>query len=259
MPNLPSIFPGYVTYADTQFKAANSEYLMQKIGQIANFLADKDFTVGAMITASGTWLKPSSTVKTVVLVGWGGGGAGGHGGASGTVGGAGGGGALVSVHVVDVSAVSSVAVTIGAGGLHVIAGAGNNGGDTLFGSFATFKGGLGGAKGDLPGTIAAVSPALAVPTIASHVYTRLCYYGGVYGTNGTDSDYASGGVTNSGGGGGASFGPGAAGGTNAPGAGATAAANSGAGGGGGGADGLGGENVGGDGGSGGIIPIYLNG
>lgn len=106
-------------------------------------------------TASGTYNKTPGATKALVFVTGGGAGGGMH------VCCAGGGGAgATAIALVDVSALSSVAVTVGAGGLGVNAAfsGSSNGGDgsaSSFGSYAVAGGGLGCpglAKGGLGGT-----------------------------------------------------------------------------------------------------------
>lgn len=93
-----------------------------------------------LITASGTYTKTDGVTKALVFAvgGGGGGGAGGHGSA-------GGGGGGCAIAFVDLSAVSTVACTIGAGGAAGVSYAsGGNGGSTAFGSHAVAGGGYGG-------------------------------------------------------------------------------------------------------------------
>lgn len=92
--------------------------------------------------SSDTWTKPSS--GTVAFIeGWGGGGSGAS---SNSHGGSGGGGGAYASRLISLSSLSStVAVTIGTGGVAVSTGAnGNAGGNTTFGSFLTAYGGGGG-------------------------------------------------------------------------------------------------------------------
>jgi len=90
-----------------------------------------------VITGNTTWTKPTgATLIRVVAIGGGGGGQGG---------GAGGGNGGAIFDWIDVSSVSSVAVTIGArgdGGTY-----GSSGGNTLFGSYLTANGGEGASGG----------------------------------------------------------------------------------------------------------------
>lgn len=207
-------------------------------------------------TSSGSFVVPKN-VSWVLVRASGGGGGGGKGGATGTFGGAGGAGALVEDRIAIVTPGETITVTIGAGGGGGTSAAGNPGGDTTFGSYLTFRGGLGGAKGDLGSSINATNANLLTQTVAAHVsYSKLCNFGGPAGVDGMDSQFASSAGTGSnGGGGGASWGAGATGGNSTPSTGGSAAANSGAGGGGGGASG-GNEANGGDGGSGKLIVYF---
>jgi len=88
-----------------------------------------------VFTAGGTWTKPSGITKIVVEVI--GGGAGGRSGTYETTVGGGGGAGGYSLKVIDVSAIASESVTIGAGGA-----ANNAGGTSSFGSHCSATGGL---------------------------------------------------------------------------------------------------------------------
>ena len=96
-----------------------------------------------VFTTSGTWTKGTGT-KFILVYGVGGGGAGGGVASSVQNTGAGGGGGGYFNEFIDVSAVSTVTVTIGSGGTGVSEAAGNNGGNTSFGAFASGNGGSGG-------------------------------------------------------------------------------------------------------------------
>jgi hypothetical protein len=103
-------------------------------------------TIGTMsvqtFTGSGTWTKPSGT-KYILVISTGGGGGGGDA-AQDNNGGAGGGGATC-IELIDVSAITSETVTIGAGGAGgTSSGAGASGGDTTFGAHHTAGGGAAG-------------------------------------------------------------------------------------------------------------------
>jgi hypothetical protein len=97
-------------------------------------------------TSSGTYTKPSGASWVQVTL-WGGGGSGGASFSAGC--GAGGGGGMYFQQIFPASSLSStVTVTIGAGGAGVIAqGAGNDGGNTTFGAYATAFGGKKGSGG----------------------------------------------------------------------------------------------------------------
>ena len=95
-----------------------------------------------IFTSSGTWTKPAGVTKIKVM-GVGGGGSGGEANWSQEFSGGGGGGGGYFDKFMDVSSISSVTVTIGAGA----AGTNNHGqlgGNTTFGSYCTGEGGSGG-------------------------------------------------------------------------------------------------------------------
>ena len=102
-----------------------------------------------VFTSSGTWTKPTGCQLAYVMV-IGGGGAGGGGRVTGasqcSVGGGGGSGG-VAVAFVDVTAISSVTVTVGAGGAGVSGGTGGDGGTSSFGAYASAGGGTGSGAG----------------------------------------------------------------------------------------------------------------
>ena len=97
-----------------------------------------------VFTASGTWTKPAGITKVIVYVQ----GAGGGGGAAAALNDLGGGGYAGSrgEKFIDVSAISSETVTIGAGGAGGVAGANNGtvGGTSSFGAHVSAPGGPGG-------------------------------------------------------------------------------------------------------------------
>jgi len=95
-----------------------------------------------VFTSSGTWTKPAGITKVMVEV-IGGGGGGGF--ISSNPAGGGGGGGGYSRKLIDVSAIASVAVTIGAGGAAgtTSAGGGSSGGTTSFGEHCSATGGAG--------------------------------------------------------------------------------------------------------------------
>ena len=101
-----------------------------------------------VFTASGTWTRPSGITK-VVIHAVGGGGAGG-GGYSSTYWGQAGGGGAYFIKYLDVSAIATSVITIGAGGTAVAQSTvGTTGGNTIWagGGALTANGGAGGDKG----------------------------------------------------------------------------------------------------------------
>lgn len=110
------------------------------------------------ITATGTYTKPAGIRYALVFCLGGGGGGGGAAGAAsnGACGGGGGAGGL-SVKFIDMSAVTTVAATIGAGGAAGTAAGGNGGtgGTTSFGAYCSAAGGVGGS-GQTAGTWAQI-------------------------------------------------------------------------------------------------------
>ena len=96
---------------------------------------------------TGTWTKPSGCTNVLVYCTGGGGGARAN---DSAYRGAGGGGGATAIGYYDVSAISSAAVTVGAGGLMVRgSGRGGTGGTSSFGTFCTATGGVGGQT-DVP-------------------------------------------------------------------------------------------------------------
>ena len=104
-------------------------------------------------TSSGTWTKPSGITKIKVYITGGGGGGGSASSTSWqqwTAGGGGGGG--TAVEIIDVTSVSSVAVTIGAGGVsNNVNVSSTAGGTSSFGSYCSGYGGAQGAAQNVPG------------------------------------------------------------------------------------------------------------
>jgi len=97
-----------------------------------------------VFTSSGTWTKPAG-IKTVKVTVTGGGGGGGGGTGSFNQGGGGGSGGT-SIRIIDVSSVTTQAVTVGGAGSGGSAG-GSSGGTSSFGSYCTASGGAGGYAG----------------------------------------------------------------------------------------------------------------
>lgn len=118
-----------------------------------------------VFSATGTWTKPAGCTRVRVrAVGGGGGGAGATAAASASCAGGGGSSGSYSEGVFDVTATSSVSVTIGAAGTAGAAanGTGGTGGATSFGALLTAPGGLGGS-GMSSGTAAAFALGGALP------------------------------------------------------------------------------------------------
>jgi len=122
-----------------------------------------------VFTSSGTYTKTAGAVKGRALVqGAGGAGGGsvansggyisaGHGGDAGSYG---------ETGLIDLTGVTTVPVTVGAGGTGSPAGVGTNGGSSSFGSYIVAPGGLGGAQGDSH---------LVTPTFSNgHAATSAC-------------------------------------------------------------------------------------
>ncbi len=198
-----------------------------------------------VFTGSGTFTVPTGvTLVQVTLVGGGGGGGGGYGA---TYGGGGGGGGELRYRIpVNLTGISSVAVTIpAAAGGGAVNNDGSDGGDVTFGTYVTAKGGhkgnkglvgadgAGGNGGGLTGGAGGIT-AVPIPSQGTFGPMSLGGSGGGYGAyagavnSGIAIAYSGGSGAGHGGGGGA--GPNGAGGN---GAGGAAGANSGAGGGGG--------------------------
>lgn len=104
-----------------------------------------------VFAATGTWTKPAGIARVIVCVVGGGGGSGGTAatGAGQVAESAGGGGGGYSQKLIDVSAVPSVAVTVGTGGAGAAAGnnAGSAGNTSSFGAYCSATGGNGGNGG----------------------------------------------------------------------------------------------------------------
>lgn len=94
-----------------------------------------------VFTSSGTWTKPSGVTRVRVQLVAGGGGGGSDPSYAGSGGGAGG----YSEEIINVSAVSTAAVTIGAGGAGSTS-TGSSGGSTSFGAYLSATGGGGGSN-----------------------------------------------------------------------------------------------------------------
>jgi len=95
-----------------------------------------------VFTSSGTWTRPAGITKIKVFVTAAGGSGGGT--SAGYGSGSGGGGGGTSIKFIDVSAISSAAVTVGASAVRGQGANGSTGGSSSFGSYATATGGAGG-------------------------------------------------------------------------------------------------------------------
>tara|TARA_R110000824_G_scaffold95990_11_gene230358 strand:+ start:16040 stop:17344 length:1305 start_codon:yes stop_codon:yes gene_type:complete len=123
-------------------RAADGVHVGLTYAQMAGLLGTGGGILGMqLITASGTYTKTVGTNAVLAFaIGGGGGGGGALSGDTAPGGGGGGMGGAFS----DLSAVSTVACTIGAGGTGGVGAAGGTGGSTAFGSYCTSTGGQGG-------------------------------------------------------------------------------------------------------------------
>lgn len=101
-----------------------------------------------VFTSSGTWTKPAGISK-IIIRGVGGGGGGGGSVTNNYYCSSGGGAAGYFEKLIDVSAIASETVTIGAGGAGGVGTIGSTGGTTSFGSYASSNGGGGGRGANL--------------------------------------------------------------------------------------------------------------
>jgi len=151
---------GFGTYTGTNVIARTAPIASSNGGAAVNFSAGtKNVWLNAnahrfltptlrIITTSQTWNRPAGCRAVIAAVQAGGGGGGGStGNASFMTSGGGGGSGGLSIGIVDVLAISSVSVTIGAGGTAASNTAGGNGGNSSFGSHVTANGGTGGNLG----------------------------------------------------------------------------------------------------------------
>lgn len=164
--------------------------------------------VHQLFTANGTWTKPAKFIEGTLTISGIGGGASGPKIASKSIGGNG--GEFVVDKYVDVSASSSVSVTIGAGGASVTGTAplaGNSGSPTTFGALLTLSGGIGAAStgeqgATVGGSIGGISSQGGSGTYALPNPIH-CHYAGACGYQNTGDDtYTSSNTANGNGGGG---------------------------------------------------------
>lgn len=161
MADLPSTFAGKIQVEDTQYRAADSENVMQKIGQDINFILDKNgstpFSGGA-----GSYSLPGDGKTTKYIARGFGGGGGAGGGSSQTTNSQGGGGGAASQWVekiITVDPTETINILIGAGGaggtgtnVGPNATRGQTGGDVVItGSITGFLVRFPGAPGGYPG------------------------------------------------------------------------------------------------------------
>lgn len=103
------------------------------------------FIKASRFTASGTWTPdPATKIARVRMIGGGGAGGGAIATGAGAAGAGLGGSAGAFAEFVIVSGLTSTTVTVGGGGSPASGAAGNNGGNSIFGSFCTAAGGVGG-------------------------------------------------------------------------------------------------------------------
>ncbi len=110
------------------------------------------------ISVSGTWTRGANTRHVLVFATGGGGGGGGGAMSTNDRAGYGGAGGGTAIKFMDVTAIATVAVTIGAGGAPSSGSDGGNGGNTSFGTYAIATGGQGGL-----GSLSLLSGAFITP------------------------------------------------------------------------------------------------
>jgi len=156
-----------------------------------------------VFTSSGTWTKPAGIDQIVVeCIGAGGGGAGCNSATSQVATGGGGGAGGYGYSLIDVSAISSVTVTIGAGGAGGAAGVnnGSSGGTSSFGAYISCTGGGGGfsaaaAASDrvASGGFGGVSSSADLNVDGNSGFDGVAPLGGVTGGHGANSKFGAGG------------------------------------------------------------------
>lgn len=141
-PSPPAIPPGKTPIAQValsvgQMAITNSNITDERVIPVLTLINTPTIQV---FTAAGTWTKPADCRKVkVTVVGGGGGGGGNYGG--------GGGGGGASIKYIDVTAISSVSVTVGSGGSSE-----TTGGTSSFGAYCSATGGGAGVNAGNGGT-----------------------------------------------------------------------------------------------------------